>query len=162
MDIWNPEFLSKLEMDSNKELFYHLSIEALKSGFKLCSRYGFLEPYGKFYCSKGRISKKTTNKSGCPFSISTIVKRYPDGKIKYGIKIDNSLNLNHVGHVIGHVVKGTQVLDVVDTKSNCPLMWTSFELFHDVVDDSLLFIAQFFPFPEGFEAIDVLIWGPYI
>ncbi|KAK8838939.1 hypothetical protein M9Y10_032399 [Tritrichomonas musculus] len=98
MDIWNPEFLSKLEMDSNKELFDHLSIEALKSGFKLCSRYGFLEPYGKFYCSKGRISKKSTNKCGCPFSISTIVKRYPDGKIKYGIKIDNSLNLNHVGH----------------------------------------------------------------
>ena len=49
MDIWNPEFLSKLEMDSNKELFDHLSIEALKSGFKLCSRYGFLEPYGNHF-----------------------------------------------------------------------------------------------------------------
>ena len=37
-----------------------------------------------------------------------------------------------------------------------PLMLISFELFHDVVNHSLLFIAQFFPFPEGFEVINAL------
>ncbi|KAK8895964.1 hypothetical protein M9Y10_013850 [Tritrichomonas musculus] len=47
-----------------------------------------------------------------------------------------------------------------------PSIWVTFELFHDVVNDSLLRSTQFFPFPEGFEAIDVLfttfIWGPDI
>lgn len=97
MDVWTPEFLRKLEFDSNRELFDHLRIEALKSGFVLCSRYALIEPYGKFYCSKGRQTEKSTNKCRCGFSFcSTPIQK--GEKYVYQIRIDYSLNLQHENH----------------------------------------------------------------
>ena len=97
MNVWTPEFLKKLAFPSNAELFNYLKIEALKTGFVLCSRSSLIEPYGRFYCSKGRKTEKATNKCNCTFSICSTPENR-DGKYYFVVRIDSSLKLEHQNH----------------------------------------------------------------
>lgn len=90
--VWTREFLQDLKFDNNRDLFDHLKIEALKSGFDIASRQPLAGLYGSFYCTRGgRVRRAKTSKCGCTFQFKSTTGS--DGKVH--IRIDETLELKH-------------------------------------------------------------------
>ena len=81
-----------MRFKDNVDLFKHLQIEALKSGFELSSKQALISPYGKFYCSNGgRTYGKKSNITNCQFQFTSTTS---DGTF-VRIKTDQSLVIEH-------------------------------------------------------------------
>ena len=95
MQSWSKEWIQSLRFKDNVDLFKHLQIEALKSGFELSSKQALISPYGKFYCSNGdRTYGKKSNITNCQFQFTSTTEQTSDGTF-VRIKTDQSLVLEH-------------------------------------------------------------------
>ena len=95
MQSWSKEWIQSLRFKDNVDLFKHLQIEALKSGFELSSKQALISPYGKFYCSNGgRTYGKKSNITNCQFQFTSTTEQTSDGTF-VRIKTDQSLVIEH-------------------------------------------------------------------